>query len=280
MPFSLSKLKRGFVPWLIRFAKRFGYVVEISKVSQFYPEREKMLNLNIGAGNYVIGGFVSLDYFSEHYYGDRAAFDRDRISYDIRSDLLPFDDGAVDNIYLNHVIEHIETPHIERLFSEALRVLKPGGVMRIGCPDAEFLFQVSTFENDYWKHRRGWFHKNLQKGAGIPTKEDAFVSQVATPRLDGYVHGLPEKMVTLDTLDPEKYADTLSFLRDGLEFRSEHPNDHINNWDFDRIRDLGLRTGFRHAVRSKPNGSVSRIMQARDFDRNHHHMSLYVDLVK
>lgn len=280
MPFSLSELKRRFVPWLIRAARHLGYVVEISKVSQYYPEREKMLNLNIGAGDYVIGGFVSLDYFSEHYYGDREAFDRDRISYDIRSDRLPYGDGTVDNIYVNHVIEHIETAHIERLFSEALRVLKPGGVMRIGCPDAEFLFRVSTFENDYWTHRKSWFRRNLRKGAPAPTKEDAFVSQVATPRLNGYAHGLPEKTVTLDTLDPGKYDEILAALRNGLHFRPDHPNDHINNWDFGRIADLGLRTGFRQSVRSKPNGSVSRIMQARDFDRNHHHMSLYVDLVK
>lgn len=277
---SLSKMKRRFVPWLTRTAKRFGYVVEISKVSQFYPEREKMLNLNVGAGDYVIGGFVSLDYFSEHYYGDRATFERDRVSYDIRSDPLPYKDGTVDNIYVNHVIEHIETPHIERLFSEAFRVLKSGGVMRIGCPDAEFLFEVSTFDNGYWAHRKGWFRKNLRKGTPAPTKEDAFISQVATPRLTGYAPGLPDKAVRLETLDPERYSETLQSLREGLEFRPEQPNDHINNWDFARVRDLGLRSGFRHAVRSKPNGSVSRIMQARDFDRNHHHMSLYVDLVK
>ena len=79
------------------------------------------------------------------------------VHYDIRSDALPYDDETVSNVYASHVIEHVESEHVERFLVEAHRVLKPGGVLRIACPDARFLYEVSSFENDYWKWRRDQF---------------------------------------------------------------------------------------------------------------------------
>ena len=37
---------------------------------------------------------------------------------------LPFENNSVDNIYISHVIEHIENEHIQNLFIECFRVLK------------------------------------------------------------------------------------------------------------------------------------------------------------
>lgn len=48
---------------------------------------------------------------------------------------LPFDDGSIDFIFSSHLLEHLPRPSAQRLVAEIARVLKPGGIVRIGVPD-------------------------------------------------------------------------------------------------------------------------------------------------
>ena len=59
---------------------------------------------------------------------------------------LPYPDGAVDAIYSSHMLEHIYLNEAKVLLSEAFRVLRPGGVIRLALPDAERL--VRSFLED------------------------------------------------------------------------------------------------------------------------------------
>ena len=77
-----------------------------------------------------------------------------------------------------------------------------------------------------------------------------------------------------------QYRELLKSLNHGLVFRPEHPGDHINSWDFERLRELGELVGFREIIRSKPGGSISGQMQGNKFDRKHPQMSLYIDFFK
>lgn len=57
---------------------------------------------------------------------------------DIWADLrnpLPFRDGTVDGLYSHHVIEHL--PDVPAHFRDVWRVLKPGGVYRVGGPNGD-----------------------------------------------------------------------------------------------------------------------------------------------
>lgn len=57
---------------------------------------------------------------------------------DVWADLrnpLPFHSATVDAVYSHHVIEHL--PNIEAHFREVYRILKPGGVYRIGGPNGD-----------------------------------------------------------------------------------------------------------------------------------------------
>lgn len=57
---------------------------------------------------------------------------------DIWADLrnpLPFSDGSVDAVYSHHVIEHL--PDMPAHFRDVHRVLKPGGVYRVGGPNGD-----------------------------------------------------------------------------------------------------------------------------------------------
>lgn len=48
---------------------------------------------------------------------------------------IPLDDDTADFIYSSHFFEHLYRDDAERLFRDARRVLKPGGVFRINVPD-------------------------------------------------------------------------------------------------------------------------------------------------
>lgn len=259
---------------------RRGYRLQISKVEPPIHIRCGT-NLNVAAGRYVIDGFISLDFFSDHYYSSKSEFDATRIHYDIRRDFIPYADETVDNIYISHAIEHIETEFVERFFVEAARVLKPMGVLRIACPDAKFLYEVSKFKNDYWAWREPTLKTvtDYEGVLGEVSTSDYLTRELATPKMRQYRNRVSDSVSAFD-VPSRPYADLMSSYRDGLIFRVEHPGDHINNWDFDRLASLGREVGFRHIIESKCQGSISKEMQGEDFDRTAPQMSLYVDFMK
>ena len=116
-------------------------------------ESEHLLLLNVGSGNWNCPGWKCLDYPSQWY--SEAQRGCPIIPYDIRKDVLPYENDSVDAIYCSHVVEHIEDKYIQRFFNEAYRVLKKGGALRVCCPDAEFLYNVAkSGKEDYWNWRR------------------------------------------------------------------------------------------------------------------------------
>ncbi|MBA2794009.1 MAG: methyltransferase domain-containing protein [Thermoleophilaceae bacterium] len=57
---------------------------------------------------------------------------------------IPFPDASVQAIFSSQFFEHLTHGHAERLAAEALRVLEPGGVIRISVPD--FVWLVEEFQ--------------------------------------------------------------------------------------------------------------------------------------
>jgi len=55
---------------------------------------------------------------------------------------LPFDDAVFDGIFCEHVVEHFDYKHGKQLMSECLRVLKPGGAVRIIVPDGNKILRA------------------------------------------------------------------------------------------------------------------------------------------
>jgi len=70
------------------------------------------------------------------------------IPYDI-SDGIPLPDNSCDVVYHSAVLEHLRRPDASVLLSECYRVLKFGGIVRIGVPDLEKICQIylSRLEN-------------------------------------------------------------------------------------------------------------------------------------
>jgi predicted SAM-dependent methyltransferase len=85
----------------------------------------KMLNLGCGAKCHP--AWINLDF---------VAFGPGVLTCDLREP-LPFADASFDVVYHSHVLEHFTPEEAENFTGEAVRVLKPGGWMRIAVPDLE-----------------------------------------------------------------------------------------------------------------------------------------------
>jgi len=92
---------------------------------------------------------------------------------DIVADLrwLPLADESVDWAYSNHTLEHIPWSQVELTLAEWVRVIKSGGVLRVGVPDLGWIAQqilwghitdgtqagiYGSQHNEYEFHRSGY----------------------------------------------------------------------------------------------------------------------------
>lgn len=90
------------------------------------------MKLHLGCGKRHIPGFVHID-----------AVDYPHVDHVASIDNLSFlPDDSADLIYNCHVLEHFKRRDVERVLREWLRVLKPGGVLRISVPDFAMLCEV------------------------------------------------------------------------------------------------------------------------------------------
>ncbi len=122
------------------------------------------LRLHLGCGKVWLPGFVNIDH-------------RATSATDLKCDILrlPFDDDTAVRIESYHVIEHLGRHDAVRAIREWYRVLKPGGVLVIECPDFDAvcreyvdgkvdridnIFGLQRFEGDY--HKFGYNFLRLQ----------------------------------------------------------------------------------------------------------------------
>lgn len=90
------------------------------------------MKLHLGCGKRIIPGFVHID-----------AIDYPHVDHVATIDNLSFvPDNSVDVIYNCHVLEHFKRRDVGRVLQEWLRVLKPGGTLRISVPDFAKLCDV------------------------------------------------------------------------------------------------------------------------------------------
>lgn len=87
---------------------------------------EKRL-LNLGCGRRFHPDWINLDF---------SALSKQVIAADLRLG-VPFSDDSMDVVYHSHVLEHFTRSEGRFFLRECLRVLKPGGLLRIAVPDLE-----------------------------------------------------------------------------------------------------------------------------------------------
>jgi predicted SAM-dependent methyltransferase len=94
-----------------------------------YLAKHRERKLHIGCGPMILEGWINSDFVPRN---------REIIFLDI-TEKLPFPDASLDYIYSEHLIEHVSLSAGIGHFKDCLRVLKPGGVIRVATPDLQFL---------------------------------------------------------------------------------------------------------------------------------------------
>ncbi|HEO64586.1 MAG TPA: methyltransferase domain-containing protein, partial [Spirochaetes bacterium] len=95
------------------------------------PTKLRLLNLACGAKVSTVGDWINIDFSSPY---------KDVINMDILKG-LHFPDNRFDAVYTAQFVEHLTIKEAESVLVEILRVLKPGGILRIVTPDMEELAQ-------------------------------------------------------------------------------------------------------------------------------------------
>jgi len=86
------------------------------------------LRLHLGSGSNSLPGWVNVDLLSPGRPLD--------LYWALRRP-LPFLDASVDAIFAEHLLEHLPFPAGVGLLRECRRVVRPGGIVRVGVPDLD-----------------------------------------------------------------------------------------------------------------------------------------------
>jgi predicted SAM-dependent methyltransferase len=90
---------------------------------------------------------------------------------------LPFEDGSVDWVYAEHLIEHV--PLLTAIFwlGEVRRILAPGGVLRLTTPDLHKYVESYLNEDGFFaKHRRRL--RVMRVGPPMPERKAFMFNQI------------------------------------------------------------------------------------------------------
>lgn len=132
------------------------------------------LRLNLGSGGAPLAGYTNID---RCYHGESVRQGCRLVEGDVYP-LTQYADGSVDEVRASHVLEHIPWREGMDVLREWVRVLKPGGVLKVAVPDFRYVAERflagegaltesyvmggQTDVNDY--HRAIFDEEGLRKG--------------------------------------------------------------------------------------------------------------------
>lgn len=112
---------------------------------------DNTIKLHLASGTAYKDGWINID---NNSYNNIKKLD---LNWDLRIP-LPFPDNSVDYIFNEHFFEHLTVEEGLSSMKDFLRVLKPGGFMRIAMPDLEVT--VRRYFDENWKeNNRAIFEK-------------------------------------------------------------------------------------------------------------------------
>ena len=283
---------------LQRIFRRAGWVLQKDPavaagdlLYEGYPERSlaERRFYNIGAGVFQHRYWTNIDYNSGYY---AAVLPEGYINHNLMSlEALPVEDNVAELVYCSHVIEHITNDAALKLISEAHRILKAGGLLRIVVPDAELAYEACRRGDRrffYWiePHSRPRIVRRMYR---VPPKnasiEQLFLHLVASQLSEIDIdQDVKKKFSTQEIamlLKTQSMEESLDLFRRRCVFKDEYAGSHINWWNSDKLNRFFLEAGF-----SSPRLSgfgQSRAAPLRDtslFDNTHPKISLYMEATK
>jgi predicted SAM-dependent methyltransferase len=118
---------RKLTPWTLRQNAKVHLTtlqLPLSRMRARKLATNGNLKLHLGSGIHRLDGWLNVDLVS---------MDPDLV-WDLRKP-LPFPDNCAEACFLEHVLEHFALSDVLDILQECQRVMKPGGIVRVGVPD-------------------------------------------------------------------------------------------------------------------------------------------------
>lgn len=120
--------------------------------------------LQIGCGVNVVEGWFNTDILYN-----------DKVAYLNAGEKFPFEGNSFQFIYAEHLFEHLTLDQEIVMLHECMRTLKPGGVLRLALPSADFLMNILSGEQETTPYVE-WAVNNIpgldSVKKNVTTKED------------------------------------------------------------------------------------------------------------
>jgi len=242
------------------------YSVEINSLNigiKNINDKDKILDkpckINIGAGDWVKEKWITLD-----------CYRKADILIDLRKCTpFPIVANVVEKVFSSHCIEHIEDSHLEFMLKELYRIIKPGGILRLACPDADKALEA------YRNNDIDWFN-------GIITVKSAPIGARLLNTFVSYEAGsggpkIPEEEVRRKFYSLEK-DEFIKWCLSHVD-RSRHYIAHINGIYYEKLKIMLKNAGFVDIERSSFNNSRDEELREPEFDK-HKLASLFVECYK
>ncbi len=286
---------------LLKLIRSFGYdVKKISKpdltIYKQHYNKDSIDNrrfYNIGAGSFYHPYWTNIDFYSDWYsHNDKTSLSG--IHHDLMSlKELPIDNNVAEAVYSSHTVEHITDEAAQKMFNEAYRILKKGGILRVTTPNIDLEYRAFK-DNDrsyfYWidnySRKKEIKRINISKPMNEASIEQIFLYHFAANVSELHGDGAEERISdnTLRSLFSEmSFNNALNYCtsRCDLKIQSKYPGNHINWWNQEKMTKMFQEAGFTKIYRSGYGQSFSPVMRDVDlFDSTHPKISLYMEAIK
>jgi SAM-dependent methyltransferase len=272
-----TKIEKQFSVKIINFSEQvYDYDDFFNK--SLVDESGKFLN--IGSADFQYPGWTTTDMPSEHYsqrQGDNVAVPLDLTS----ESLYPFEDAQFDGILCTQVVEHLPYSAVKHMFSEAYRLLKPGGCFRVSCPNSRLYYEALIAGDhlffatmiEYYARRERW-RKNFRINPQAADIEQLFLNALFAP-LSELQSSQHLSSFEVRELAMEGYQRMMETLEAKCSYDHNSPHFHISFWDKQRFQNLTNNSSFNKHDASAFNQSrlpLFRYVESRRIAYTHHNV--------
>ena len=148
---------------------------------------------------------------------------------------FPFEDACAEAVFASHLLEHLPLDVAANCFREIYRVLKPGGVVRLGVPDLDLLvrrfashapdeFVVQIFESQHSrdKNRHHWVYNETSLAAALPRRRGR---RARAPRVRS--RAMPDIALLDNRPDITLFMENAGSIRPATRRCGEAGSDHV-----------------------------------------------------
>jgi len=131
-PLAALRQKSKETAWITKWNMTRGFGKLDKKIAQDYFDSHQVHKLQIGCGFNVLEGWLNTNYFPR----------KKSIMHLDATKPFPFKENQFDFIFSEHMIGHLDHAGSIFMLKESLRVLKPGGRIRISIASLPFMIDL------------------------------------------------------------------------------------------------------------------------------------------